>query len=355
MDAGRTQDGHARREFEVAAGGHARSMMTTATFSWTRSGSSSMSTTDSASALRPAADVDPGDEVSDSIRSIVEGVFEALPRIGIAIALVIVGYLVGRLIRVGLRRVFARTRTDSFARVMSKLAGYVVVSLFVLAGIAVAFPSVKPVDLLAGLGFFSVAVGFAFQDILENTLSGVLLLFRQPFESGDQIEVQGQRGTVLGITIRETRIKTFTGELIVIPNRDVYKNVIRVQTHFDTRRVDFTVGIAYENDAREATKVIVDALDAIDGVASSPAPEALISDLGVSTVNIEARFWCEPEQHEVRVLLDEAIKSVKSALDAQGIEMPADIIALQATPSLKAALQGDAEVTPGGSVKAATP
>ncbi len=303
--------------------------------------------------LRSAPDdIDPADEVTDSARSILEGVLEALPRLGVAVLVVVAGVILGRVLKMGLRRVFTRSQTESFARVMSKLGGYLLTFFFALAAIAVAFPSVKPVDLLAGLGFFSVAVGFAFQDILENTLSGVLLLFRQPFESGDQIEVLEQTGTVQGITIRETRIKTFTGELIVIPNRDVYKNVIRVQTHYEQRRIDFTVGIAYENDAREATQVIVAALDGVDGIAPAPAPEALVSELGVSTVNIEARFWSSPRQHDALVLLDEAIKSVKEALDESGIEMPADIIALQATPSLKAALQGDAEVTPGGSVRA---
>jgi len=303
-------------------------------------------------ATPPNEDIAPSEEVSDSARNILEGLLEALPRLGVAIVLIVVGYVIARLLRMGLKKVFGRSQTESFARVMSKLAGYILIFVFVLAGIAIVFPSVQPVDLLAGLGFFSVAVGFASQDILENTLSGVLLLFRQPFESGDQIEVQGQTGTVQGITIRETRIKTFTGELIVIPNRDVYKNVIRVQTHYDDRRVDFTVGIAYENDARDATQVIVDALNSVDGTAATPPPEALVTELGVSTVNITARFWCGPRQHDVLVLRDEAIKSVKEALDTSGIEMPADIVALQATPSLKAALQGDAEVTPGGSVKA---
>src|SRR5680860_1023983 len=103
--------------------------------------------------------------------------------------------------------ILRRNRTASFARVMSKVSGWVLLGLAVMVATAVAFPSVKPVDILAGLGFFSVAVGFAFQDILENTLSGILLLFRQPFESGDQIMVQEQTGTVEAITIRETRIQ----------------------------------------------------------------------------------------------------------------------------------------------------
>lgn len=303
--------------------------------------------------LRRQTDVidEPTEEISASARAMLESFWEALPRIGVAIAVIIVGYVLSRLVRSGLNRILRGSRTESFARVMSKLAGWILFGVAALSATAAAFPSVQPVDLLAGLGFFSVAVGFAFQDILENTLSGVLLLFRQPFESGDQIEVQGQTGTVEAITTRETRIKTYDGQLVLIPNRDVYKNVIRVQTHFEDRRLSFVAGIAYENDPVDACRVIEQTLRDLDGVASEPPVEALISELGVSTVNIEARFWGGPRQHEGRLLLDQAIKAVKAALDTAEIEMPADIIALQATPSLAAAIRGDDTVTPGGGVR----
>jgi len=294
---------------------------------------------------------DVGEEISQNAQSMLDNFVDSLPRIGVALAVIIVGYVLSRWLRSLLRRFFCRSHTKSFANVMSRLAGWALLSVFVMSALAVAFPSVKPVDLLAGLGFFSVAVGFAFQDILENTLSGVLLLIRQPFESGDQIEVQGQTGTVEGITIRETRLKTFDGQMILIPNRDVYKNVIRVQTHFPERRQAFVVGIAFENDAREASQVIMDALRSVEGVILDPAPEALVSELGVSTVDIEARFWCDALQHNSRLILDDAIVTVKYWLEDAGIEMPADIIALQATPSFKAAVQGDGNVTPGGAIQ----
>ncbi|MBT8206700.1 MAG: mechanosensitive ion channel family protein [Acidimicrobiia bacterium] len=295
----------------------------------------------------------PTGEIADATKNLIESLLQALPRVGIAVAIVIIGYLVSRLTRWGLNKVFSRNQTPSFARVMSKLAGWTVLGVAVLMALTAVFPSVKPVDLLAGLGFFSVAVGFAFQDILENTLSGVLLLFRQPFQSGDQIMVQDEAGTVEAITIRETRLKTFDGKLVVIPNRDVYKNAIIVQTHYDQRRLSFMVGAAYENDAAEACGVVVNTLRSVEGVAEDPAPEALISQLGVSTVDIEARFWADPRQHEARVLTDRAIKAVKVALEEAGIEMPADIVALQATPSFRAAIQGDSDVTPGGGLKTA--
>ena len=258
-----------------------------------------------------------------------------------------VGYLVSRLVRWGLLKVFSRKQTPSFSRVMSKLAGSTVLTISVLMALTAVFASVKPVDLLAGLGFFSVAVGFAFQDILENTLSGVLLLFRQPLQSGDQRMVQDQSGTVEAITIRESRLATFDGKLVVMPNRDVYKSAIVVRTHFVQRRLLFMVGAAYENDATEVCEVGVQTLRSVDGVSADPAPEALISQLGVSTVDIEARFWADPSQHEARILTDRAIRAVKVALE------DADIVALQATPCFRAAIQGDSDVTPGGGLKTA--
>jgi small conductance mechanosensitive channel len=126
-------------------------------------------------------------------------------------------------------------------------------------------------------------------DALPRLGVAVLLLFRQPFRSGDQIEVVDQAGTVTEINIREIRITTFDGESVIIPNRDVYKNVIRVHTHHELHRLQFDVGIAYDNDAGRATRAVVEALRAAAGVEHNPPPEALVHELAVSTVNIGER------------------------------------------------------------------
>ncbi len=292
-----------------------------------------------------------GDKAADLLDSLAD----AAPRVLIALAVVAAGYLLSRGVRWVLHRVLEGRRTPSFVAVMSKLAGWLVLFLAVMAATVLVFPSVRPVDMLAGLGFFSVAAAFAFQDILENLLSGLLLILRQPFRSGDQISVGEVTGTVQAITIRETRIKTFDGQLVLIPNRDVYKAVITVRTHFPSRRMAVVVGIAYENDPGEACRVIRAALSQdVPRLDGTPEPEAVVTQLGVSTVDIEARFWCGPDQHDVVLAVDAAIRAVKSALDEAGIEMPADIVALQATPSLRAAISGEAEVTPGGGVRSRT-
>ncbi len=294
----------------------------------------------------------PGQEISESARSLWQQTTDAAPRVSVAVAIIFVGWLLAQVLRWLLHRRFSRTQTASFANVMSRFVSWIFVFVVILIAIAVTFPSVKPVDLLAGLGFFSVAVGFAFQDILENTLSGILLLFRQPFRSGDQITVMERSGTVQGITIRETKITTYDGELVIIPNRDVYKNVIDVHTHHQDHRIEFEVGVAYENDPTEAIAVIHEALGRVEHIRPEPAPLAIVTALGVSTVDITVYFWTDAHRLPSLTTKDAAIREVKRALDGAGIEMPAAIIALQATPSFRAALSGEREVTPGGGVRA---
>lgn len=273
-------------------------------------------------------------------------------RIVVALGLVVTGIVLGRLLRSVLQAVFRRKQTPSFAQVISRLIGWIFTTILVLIAIVILFPSVSPVDMLAGLGFFSVAAAFAFQDILENLLSGLLLILRQPFRSGDQIDVGEVSGTVEVITIRETRLKTFDNQLVLIPNRDVYKATITVRTHFDNRRQNFVVGIAYENDAAEACDLVLEALAEVAEIDHSHPPEALVVELNTSTVDIDVRFWCGPDQLSSRKALDAAIIAVKRKLDSAGVEMPCDIVALQATPSFKAAMQDQGDVTPGGSLRA---
>ena len=278
------------------------------------------------------------EEISDSANSLVDSFGAALPRIGVAVGIVVIGWIATRLLRVGLRRLFMRRNGPSFSGVMSKLVSWVLLGVIVGAALAITFPSVKPVDLLAGLGFFSVAVGFAFQDILENTLSGVLLLFRQPFVAGDQISVDGNEGTVEAITIRETQIRQYDGQLLVVPNRDVYKNAIRVQTSRSDRRVEFTIGVDYDEHLDEVKEIIEDALRSVEEIRIEPAPTALVSELNTSTVDFVARFWVDSTQADAVVGLDAAIRCVKARLVAEGIEMPSSIVMLDAHDGFRRAM-----------------
>lgn len=289
------------------------------------------------------------DELQESAAGAWTTFVESLPRVGIAVGVLVALVVTGRLLRPLVRRRLVRHRTPSFARVFAKLTSSAMTVAGVLLGLTIVFPSVRPVDVLAGAGVLTIAAGFAFQDILQNLLAGILLLFRQPFRGGDQIKVGEVTGTVEEINIRETVIITFDGRKVLIPNAKVYTDVIHVQTAQQAIRSNFVVGIAYEADMAAARRIATEAVAGVEGVAPDPPPEALYVELDSSTVDLDIQFWSDAHQIEMRRTLDRAIEAVKTAFDAHDIEMPSQVIALQATSSLAAALRGG-EVTPGGSV-----
>ena len=299
-----------------------------------------------ASAVAQASEVE---ELQESATSAWDTFVAALPRVGIAVGVLAAFVITGRILRPLVRHRLVRHRTPSFARVFAKLTSAAMTVVGVLLAVTIVFPSVRPVDVLSGAGVLTIAAGFAFQDILQNMLAGVLLLFREPFRGGDQITVGDVTGTVEEINIRETVIMTFDGRRILVPNAKVYTDVIQVQTAHETIRSNFIVGIAYESDMARAREIAVEAVSGVEGVFSDPPPEALYVDLETSTVNLDIRFWCDAHQLEARRTLSRAIEAAKTAFDIHGIEMPSQVIALQATSSLAAALRGG-EVTPGGSV-----
>lgn len=211
-----------------------------------------------------------------------------------------------------------------------------IVGLF--AAVALVFPSVNGVTVLGSLGVLSIAAGFAFQDILSTLLSGILLIFRQPFVTGDQITVADVYGTVEGITIRETRIRTPEGHLVLVPNKDVYTNNIDVQTNQGHIRTDLAVGIDYDADLEKARELAMDVLTGTDGVLPEPAPQVELVDFGASSMDFMVRFWTSSRQVEVRATRDRVIQAIKERFDDAGIGFPFQVITLDADESFANAI-----------------
>ena len=196
----------------------------------------------------------------------------------------------------------------------------------IVAGLLVAatiiFPSVKPSDVLGALGVGSVAVGFAFKDILQNWFAGLLLLLREPFKRGDQIVIAGYEGTVEHIRARATTIKTYDGRRVVIPNSDIYTQPVTVNTAYPTVRSQYDVGIGYGDDIEAARSVMLDALDGLQGISRDPAPEVIPWDLAGSSVNLRVRWWTDSSRTKVVLARGRVIAAVRDALTSAQIDMP---------------------------------
>jgi small-conductance mechanosensitive channel len=173
------------------------------------------------------------------------------------------------------------------------------------------------------LGISGVAIGFAFRDILQNFLAGILILLTEPFHIDDQIVFKDFEGTVENIQTRATTIRTYDGRRIVIPNSELFTNSLTVNTAFDNRRLQYDIGIGYGDDIDRAKQVILEAIASVDGVLREPSPDALVVGLAESTVNIRARWWISPPRRaDALETQDKVLTAIKKKLTANGIDLP---------------------------------
>ncbi len=217
----------------------------------------------------------------------------------------------------------SRRKHRNVGLVLGRLVEGGLMLMGVLVALVIAVPSFKPAQLIQILGISGVAIGFAFRDILQNFLAGILILLTEPFRIGDQIIVDAYEGTVEDIQTRATSIRTYDGRRVVIPNSNLFTQSVTVNTAFETRRLQYDIGIGYGDDIARAREVIIGALRGVHGVIQDPAPEALVVDLAGSSVNIRARWWINPPQRtDVVASLDQALAAIKAALVAEGIDLP---------------------------------
>lgn len=268
-------------------------------------------------------DFNPG-IILERLDSWLDGMVRLLPNIAVAIILMVIVYFVARLVK----RIIVKRTTTSGRENLGTVAGGFVKSVILVAGFLMAativIPTLKPGDLIAGLGVSSVAIGFAFQDILQNWLAGLLILLRQPFEVDDQIVVNGFEGTVERIETRATIIKQYNNERVVIPNSDIYTNAVKVKTANEIIRSQYDIGVGYGDDMQEAVDVIRKAMNGIEGVDSSKEVEVLPWDLAASWVTIRIRWWTDSQRASVVKVHARVMQKVKNALDAAKIDMPYD-------------------------------
>ena len=257
------------------------------------------------------------------LQEMVFGFFAALPQIALAIIVFALLYVVANWVRSAVKRVAQTAElTPGAEMVLSRLARWLVIGFAALLALTIAVDSFEPGQLIQFLGIGSVAIGFAFHDILQNFLAGILLLLTEPFKIGDQIIVGDFEGTVENVETRATTIRTYDGRRVVIPNAELFTDSVIVNTAFPVRRTQYSVGIGYGDDIGEAMRLILEAIRGVDGVLEEPAPDVLVAELGGSSVNIRARWWTDSVRSNLLKIQSEVIAAIKERLLAHGIDLP---------------------------------
>ena len=259
-----------------------------------------------------------------TMNKIIEGFWERVPYLIIGIVVFLIFYLLAKVFKIFVRKaLYNRSYTrQNLVLVLNRVGSTFIVFFGFLIALVIIIPGFSPAQLISALGIGSVAIGFAFKDIFQNLLSGVLILLSEPFRIGDTIVVNGMEGTVEDIQIRATFLRSGDGRRIVIPNATVYTNAIIVNTAYHRRRCEFTVGIGYEDDIDEAKHIILAILDHHRNVLSSPNFSVEVTALADFSVNLTVKWWVDVKATGISTSISEIQTAVKHAFDEQGISIP---------------------------------
>lgn len=266
----------------------------------------------------------------------------AIPLLAVAIALVMLSWWLGR----GIGRRIARRKWRSKNPYLDGLVQNLVQWLVLLVGVLVALDLLGATALvgavLGSAGVIGLAMGFAFKDIAENYVAGILLSLRRPFEPGDSLRIDSYEGRVVALTSRATILMTFDGNRLSLPNALVFKSVVLNFSRNPKRRFDFAIPVDPATSIGRAQEVAMNRIAATDGVLSDPGPSWIISGYEGDGLKLQFFGWIDQRQNDLGKVRSAAIRAVKKAFFDAGIESPRSVRYLVSVPAAEAASAGTA-------------
>ena len=261
--------------------------------------------------------------MQENVDLVIENTMTVISTYGLkvvgAIVLLIVGRMVAGAVRRGAKRMMKRGNTDAtLIPFVSNMAYYLVLAFVVIAGLGIF--GIPTASFVAVLGAAGLAVGLALQGTLSNFAAGVMLLLFRPFKVGDLVEVGGELGKVVEISIFTTTLNSLDNRVIIQPNSQVFSGTIINYDGNDTRRVDMVMGIAYDNNIGVAIDTIRRIVTAHPKVLAEPEVQIAVSNLGDSSVDLIVRPWCAPADYWT-VYFD-LTRQMKEGLEAAGCSIP---------------------------------
>ena len=261
--------------------------------------------------------------LNEQLNAMGRGIVQSLPMLAIALVILIITWIVARFaVKIADRLINKTDLRPSLRNLVETLVKLGIWIFGIMIALTVALPGLDPAGLVAGLGIGALAIGFAFQDIFENFLAGVLIMLREKMRIGDLIEVEGVLGKVEHITLRETHIRQLSNELTIMPNSMLFKNPVKILTDDTIRRNEVVVGVSYDTDLEQAQKLIYEAMDTVDAVVKDRPVIVYAQEFNSSSVDFLVQWYAQSAARDLRQTKSEAIKAIKKALDDAGIEIP---------------------------------
>lgn len=252
------------------------------------------------------------------------GFIKMLPNILLATVILVIGLFLAKRIRRIAVKLIAKASSNTtlnglFASIIYIF--FIGVTFFIVLSILQLDKAVTSV--LAGAGIIGLALAFAFQDIAANFISGIFISFRRPLHIGDTVKIKDYMGKVEEINLRDTTIRTFQGEMVIIPNKEVFQNPIENYSLLGKRRIDLKIGVSYGEDLRKVLDVTLNAVKGIEGLSDEDETTMFYQEFGDSSINFVIRLWIKsPDQPVYLQAGSEAIMRIKKAYDENDIMIP---------------------------------
>ncbi len=274
------------------------------------------------------------DEIGKKLEVYYVGFLNAVPRIALAILILVIGILiVNWLASLFKKRVKRESYDPLMGAFLAKAVKAILIICVFLFTLQIAGLSGIAGAILATAGASAVVLGFAFKDIAENFLAGIILAFNRPFHVNDTVQIENVFGKVKTMEFRYTKITTFDGRNVYIPNADVLTKPVFNYTEDGFYRTDFLVGIAYENDIEKAKDIITACFDEDEEIVKDELHVNFVAEdeLSTSTVNLKVYFWVRTDDFRRGTLQTRGrlMQKVKSRLEENGFNLPANITELK--------------------------
>lgn len=272
-----------------------------------------------ASVLDPATSLSL-DGLTDSFRQFGEGFVRRLPYLLAAVVAILLTVLVARVVRRGVEGALRRTETERYVRVVvATLAFYGVVAVGLV--VALSLGGVNLGVLVGSLGLATVALGFALQDIVSNFTAGIVLLLEHPFTEGDHIAINEAEGEVEEIRVRATRLRAPDGQLVLVPNKLLFTQVLTNATAAMRRRIEVLLEVPYGQDVARARELLLAAATGVEGVSRDPEPRLITQDLGPGARSLRLWFWVDSRTDDPLRVRSELLEAAEQRLQDAGISL----------------------------------
>ncbi len=268
--------------------------------------------------------------ITESLTSFYDQFIAQLPGIALGLLIIVLGILIASWIgQFARKRISHKTSDPLMSRFLGQAIKYILIIIAIMLALRASGLGGIAAGILTAAGASAVVLGFAFKDIGENFIAGIILAFSRPFDVNDTVEIGDNFGKVKSLEFRYTKLKTFNGKDVYIPNSDVLTKPVTNFTEDGFFRWDFVIGIAYEDNIDGAKQTVLEALRKEPNVIEDEEHENFVIEdqLATSTVNLKVFFWVDTKDFRRMALITKGlvIKNVKEALEDAGYYMPADI------------------------------